>query len=671
MIEDAELLRRYAEDRSEGAFAELVKRRVGLVYSVAVRQCGGDAQLAEDVTQKVFTDLARKAGELAARPVLSGWLYRSAQFAASDVVRSERRRRAREEANALMDESTVGNADAGTAADWEKLRPVLDEALAELGEQDRDAVALRFLEEKSFAEIGRRLELSEDAVRKRVSRAVEKLQGLLARRGVTSTEAALALVLANQAAATVPAGLAASVTSGALAGGGFAAAAGFSILTLMSTTKFTGGMVAVAVMLGASLTANAYLWFRPVSAETGSAPTAVVAPPAAVAAPVVTELVKHADIAALRDQLRAAGASDAAIRAALEGILRRRYREQLSADRAARLGRGWWRDSQRTWGTANDVQLPFDDLRLINAMVTRPLEQLLGVDPLDEAETEARYGFLPEPLRREFGRLARASIGGWTRSGDPETDAVIEAEMEQNWRAVTEKREELMAALTPGQRADYEMRFGQFASGLARQLEQLAVTEQEFRAIFPIADRYAKESGTVAKRDDPGAVKAELDRRTAQQLIAALGYDRALDYIWAGSSEFPAYARVAREANLPPATAGRVVQLAAETADRAAAVHADATLTAEQKRAALLALQQTVRPQLDALVPTAAQQRLASAALAWINGLGEGRYKTIQTVLPGQVRSTVFGGVRGVDTPLPSGGTAPATPLVSPRPPGS
>ena len=95
MIEDSELLRRYAEDRSEAAFAELVKRRVGLVYSVAVRQCGGDAHLAEDVTQRVFSDLARKAAELAARPVLSGWLYRSAQFAASDVVRSERRRRCR------------------------------------------------------------------------------------------------------------------------------------------------------------------------------------------------------------------------------------------------------------------------------------------------------------------------------------------------------------------------------------------------------------------------------------------------------------------------------------------------------------------------------------------------------------------------------------------------
>ena len=95
MTEDAELLRRYAADRSEAAFAELVQRRLDLVYSVALRQVGGDAHLAQDVTQRVFADLARKAAKLSDRTVLSGWLYRSAQFAASDVVRSERRRRAR------------------------------------------------------------------------------------------------------------------------------------------------------------------------------------------------------------------------------------------------------------------------------------------------------------------------------------------------------------------------------------------------------------------------------------------------------------------------------------------------------------------------------------------------------------------------------------------------
>ena len=139
-IEDSELLRRYAGENSQEAFAELVRRRVDLVYSVALRQVGGDAHLAHDVTQRVFTDLARKARELAVRPVLTGWLYRSTQYAASDTVRSERRRRAREqESQRMHDVSTPPNG----PSDWEKLRPLLDDAMVELSDDDRDAVALR------------------------------------------------------------------------------------------------------------------------------------------------------------------------------------------------------------------------------------------------------------------------------------------------------------------------------------------------------------------------------------------------------------------------------------------------------------------------------------------------------------------------------------------------
>jgi RNA polymerase sigma factor (sigma-70 family) len=215
MSDDAALLRRYAEDRSEAAFAELVRRHLNLVYAVALRQCGGDAHLAQDVAQRVFTDLARKAAALASRPVLSGWLHRATQFAATDVVRAERRRRAREQEAHAMQELTRHP---GAEPDWDRLRPVLDQAVNELGERDRDAVMLRFYEGRAFADIGVALRLSEDAARMRVDRALDKLRGSLAKRGVTSTAAALAAVLADQAGVAAPAGLAATVTGAALAG---------------------------------------------------------------------------------------------------------------------------------------------------------------------------------------------------------------------------------------------------------------------------------------------------------------------------------------------------------------------------------------------------------------------------------------------------------------------
>lgn len=245
MPSDAELLRAYADGKSEPAFRELVARHLGLVYGVALRQCGGDAHLAADVTQRVFTALARKARALTGLPVLGGWLHRSTQFAASDTVRAERRRRAREQQASAMHDPT---ASAARDADWQKLAPVLDRAIGELTAADRDAIALRYFENRPFAEIGRALRLTEDAARMRVDRALDKLRHQLARRGITSTAAALGLVLAQSAGAAVPAGLLASVTSASLAGAAAGGGAG-AVLSLFLMSKIT------SVVVGALLVA--------------------------------------------------------------------------------------------------------------------------------------------------------------------------------------------------------------------------------------------------------------------------------------------------------------------------------------------------------------------------------------------------------------------------------
>lgn len=249
MSDDAQLLHRFVTDRSQAAFAELVARRIDLVYAVALRQVAGDVHLAQDVTQTVFADLARKAPTLLGRTVLSGWLYRSAQFAASDVVRGERRRRAREQATFTMEQLTAPD---GPATDWDRLRPLLDEALGELEDPDRDAVALRFFEGRAFAEVGRALALSEEAARKRVERALDKLAAVLARRGVKSTAAAVGAVLAYPLGAA-PAGLAGAVAGAALAvgGAGGTVAAGAGIAGGAASLKLLAGAgVAAAVAVG-------------------------------------------------------------------------------------------------------------------------------------------------------------------------------------------------------------------------------------------------------------------------------------------------------------------------------------------------------------------------------------------------------------------------------------
>lgn len=228
-MEDADLLRRYADHADQAAFAELVARRLPLVYSAALRQVGGDAHLARDVAQSVFADLARKAAVLAERPVLGGWLYTSTGYAAAKAVRAEQRRRRREREAQLMEDLTR---DAEPEADWDALRPVIDAALGELGERDREAVLLRFFENRGFAEIGARLRLGENGARMRVERALDKLHAALARRGIRSSAAALGTALGAHAVVAAPSGLAATIAAAAPA----SATAGVVGL-LMSVTK--------------------------------------------------------------------------------------------------------------------------------------------------------------------------------------------------------------------------------------------------------------------------------------------------------------------------------------------------------------------------------------------------------------------------------------------------
>jgi RNA polymerase sigma factor (sigma-70 family) len=253
MIDDATLLARYARDRSEEAFSELVQRHLPLVYSAAVRRTDGDVHRAKDVAQIVFTALARDAVALSRHAALAAWLYAATRNAAIDLMRAERRRRVREEKAHTMENISSSTE---RPADWEKLRPVLDEAMDELDTRDREAVLLRFFESQPFSRVAAVQRVNEDAARKRVDRALDKLGGLLARRGITSASGALGVLLANQTTIAAPAGVAASIAAAAMAGAGATAAgAGAAGLLIMSTSKTLAGISAAvaAIAIGCAV----------------------------------------------------------------------------------------------------------------------------------------------------------------------------------------------------------------------------------------------------------------------------------------------------------------------------------------------------------------------------------------------------------------------------------
>ncbi len=245
MNDDGTLLWRYAVARDEGAFSELVRRHLPFVYSAALRRLGGDAHGAQDVAQRVFCALARNARRVAREPKLGGWLFTATRNAATDVGRTERRRRVREEEATRMKSAEPESVE---LADWSQLRPVLDAAMDKLQAGDREAVLLRFFQGKSFGEVGAAVGLGEDAARKRVERALTRLREILQRHGVASTSAALAILLANQTVSAAPAAVLASVTGASLASGASAAS---GLGALVPLTRLQVGIAAAVMSAGA------------------------------------------------------------------------------------------------------------------------------------------------------------------------------------------------------------------------------------------------------------------------------------------------------------------------------------------------------------------------------------------------------------------------------------
>lgn len=248
------LVREFAASQSEPAFTELVARHLNFVYSSALRRTG-NAPLAEEVAQAVFIILARKAGTLGAKTILTGWLYRATQFAAADALKQCLRRQQREQ-EAYMQSVLDRGGDASSQQEiWKQIAPMLEAALDKLNARDRDAVLLRFFENKKLAEVGRTLGISEDGARVRVNRALEKLRKLFARRGVDSTADAITGAITANSIQIAPAALAKSLTAAAIAKG---AAASTSILFLaqgaektMAGIKFKFAALGVLGLVGA------------------------------------------------------------------------------------------------------------------------------------------------------------------------------------------------------------------------------------------------------------------------------------------------------------------------------------------------------------------------------------------------------------------------------------
>jgi RNA polymerase sigma factor (sigma-70 family) len=250
-LDDIALLREFAGRGSEAAFAALVTRHVNKVYSVALRHTRNPHQ-AEEITQAVFVILARKAGQLGKKVILSGWLYQTARLTAVTLIRSEIRRTRREQEVLMQNLSDETEADP-----WPQIAPLLDDAMAGLSETDRHAVVLRYFDGKSMKEVGAALGGSEDAAKMRVNRAVEKLRKFFTKRGVVLTATAIVGAVSANSVQAAPAALAKTVTAVAMTKGVAVSGSTLTLikgaLKIMAWTKMKTTVVASTVIIVATL----------------------------------------------------------------------------------------------------------------------------------------------------------------------------------------------------------------------------------------------------------------------------------------------------------------------------------------------------------------------------------------------------------------------------------
>ena len=241
---DPELLAAWLDRRHEPAFRMLVARYAGLVRASALRTCENES-LAAEAAQLTFITLARKARSLTSCRSLGGWLHQTAVWHARNLLRKARREsRKRDHLQAAMD------TDSSHSDAWQNLAPALDDALGSLSAADREALLLRFYRALSISEVAAVLGIAAEAARKRIDRALERLRGKLARRGVAPGVSLGTVMLAGFANdAQAAGGMVPALTTKALAAG----AGGAAAVPMSLTAKAACVALPASVMFGGAL----------------------------------------------------------------------------------------------------------------------------------------------------------------------------------------------------------------------------------------------------------------------------------------------------------------------------------------------------------------------------------------------------------------------------------
>lgn len=544
MPETRTLLAQYVTDGSEPAFCELVNRYVDLVYSTALRLMRGDTHSAQDVTQIVFATLAQKAHVLGGELTLGGWLHQNTRFVAAKMLRAEFRRRAREQKAVEMNQL-----ENGSQAQLSHVLAVLDEAIGQLRSADQTAIVLRFFEQQDLRSVGLALGTNEEAARKRVARALDKLQGLLRRKGVVLSAAGLGSILAGGVVTSAPAGLAGIIAGNALAG---AAASGMPLILLktLAMTKLKLGIASAIAVLGlATIIVKQEQAKHKLRAELSRLSTEM-RPAAPAPAPQIAKSepppkfdwreVESTNYQTYIQHLRAIGCPDQTIRDIVLADVNAVFdAKEKTAQRANRVE--FWHPAYHP--LTQNVRERFQEIHnQFETDRTAVLKQLLGDGvpiarrPLDVSDKDlkiATLDFIPQEQRDTFAdRITEVEKPFMDRfSPKLEVSDWHDQDRAEYGKYLQDRSEQLVKLLGPTGKDEYDLRVSLLAGKMRATLPGVDMSEEQFRQIYSFAKQYEMLLNPFfINTDDPAQLKAFTDAQNvvAQKAREVLG-DNVID----------------------------------------------------------------------------------------------------------------------------------------------